>query len=312
MPIRSFLPTRPPHLARVGSPAGRADRRSLYTGNERRFYLGRRRLRAGQPNPALASGAWADLVPAGGHAPILSAGPYDLLARIPSVGLEPDRLPRGQCNPARPKCRFGLATANPPKSARRLGCRRPVCPAPSTRRVGGVDYRTQEHTVRHILSGCSMGLSALRRSTQPSLVLDRFAPFCRGPAQQDRHLHPAGRPVAGAVVEGPNANAAHGSSPRALFCPRGGHERDDDVDGETQRRRLGARVGLVAGGARPDRRAGAVVLRGETPRAAQPYIYLPPLGNRRDRSLAVSLSGWSLGRRNPALGPFGSAWGGGR
>ena len=80
----------------------------------------------------------------------------------------------------------------------------------------------------------------------------------------------------------------------------------DGVDGEAQRRRLGARVGLVAGGARPDRRAGAVVLRGQTPRAARPYIYLSPLGNRRDRGLAICLSGWSLGRRSPPMGLAGA------
>ena len=50
---------------------------------------------------------------------------------------------------------------NPPKSARCLGCCRPVCPAPSSRRVRGVDYRAQKRVVRRILSECSMGLSAL-------------------------------------------------------------------------------------------------------------------------------------------------------
>ena len=87
-----------------------------------------------------------------------------------------------------------------------------------------------------------------------------------------------------------------------FFIFRGGHERRDGVDGAAQRWGLGASMGLVAGGARPDRRAGVVVLRGQAPRAARPCVYLPSLENRCNRGLAVSLSSRCLGRRGAAVG----------
>ncbi len=188
---------------------------------------------------------------------------------------------------------------------------RPQCASSGLRRVGGLDFRAEEHPLRRLLPRRRDRLPSLRPGTPAPLVCARLWPLRLGRRDEDGDRHPSGGPSRRFLVEARTSfRAARRSPAGAMDGLSRRRRRSDGLGGRPHTSATAGAAFLLSPGSASSSPPGPLVLPRQAFLAGEAGFHLSAPGGRSARGLAhcsaaaLAVLGAAYAARHRARGPL--------